>query len=90
MGKGVLIDVSRHYKLNVRSPVALERVSINNVRGIMMWGKYFMEAQGYTINNNVSYQDNNFTLLLAKKGCMVADKANKHVNDIKNINFPYH
>ena len=40
-----------------------------------------MEAQGYTIENNVLYQDNKSTILLAKNGCMSAKKASKHINN---------
>ena len=60
-----------------------ELVSIASVLGIMMCSKYFMEAQGYTIKNNVLYQDNKFTNLLAKNGRILAGKANKNKH-IKN------
>ena len=59
-------------------------VSIADVLGVMMWSKYFMESQGYTIENNVLYQDNKSTILLAKNGRMLAGKASRH---IKNIFF---
>ena len=35
---------------------------------MMMWCKYFMEAQGYTIDDNIFYQDNKSTIFLAKNG----------------------
>ena len=40
-----------------------------------------MEAQGYTIENNVLYQDNKSTILLVKNGCMSAGKASKHIKN---------
>ena len=49
-----------------------------------MWYKYFMEAQGYTIENNLLYEDNKSVILLAKNGCLSAGKNSKH---IKNICF---
>ena len=58
MGSGALINISRKHKLNVRSSIELELVSIPDVLGIITWSKYFMEAQGYTIENNVLHQDN--------------------------------
>ena len=61
------MHVSRKHKLNVGSSTESELVSIANVLGVMMWCKYFMEAQGYTIDNNILYQDNKFPILLAKK-----------------------
>ena len=57
MGKGAIVNVPRKHKLNVGSSTELELVSIADVLGVMMWCKYFMEAQGCTIDkNNVSRQ----------------------------------
>ena len=53
MGRGALIHISIKHKLNVGSSTESELVSIADVLGIMMWSKYFMEAQGYTIEKNV-------------------------------------
>ena len=46
-----------------------------------MWSKYCMAAQGYTVENNVLYQDNKSAVPLAKNGCMLAGKARKHINN---------
>ena len=40
-----------------------------------------MEAQGHTIENNVLYQDNKSTILLAKDSRMLARKASKHIKN---------
>ena len=40
-----------------------------------------MEAQCYTIENIVLYQDNKSTILLAKNGHMLAGKASKHIKN---------
>ena len=81
MGKGALISISRKHKLNVGSSTEAELVSIADVLGLMMWSKYFMEAQGYTIETNVLYQDNKSTILMAKNGCMSAGKNSKHIKN---------
>ena len=81
MGSGALINISRKHKLNVGSSTESELVSIADVLGIMMWSKYFMESQGYTIENNVLYQDNKSTILLAKNGRMSAGKASRHIKN---------
>ena len=80
-GRGALLNISREHKLNVGSSAESELVSIADVLRIMMWSKYFMKAQGYTIENNVLYQDAKSTILLAKNGCMSARKPSKHIND---------
>ena len=74
MGKGAIVSVSRKHKLNVGSSTEAELVSIADVLGMIMWCKYFMEAQGYTIDSNLLYQDNKSTILLAKNGRMSAAK----------------
>ena len=58
MGKGATVNISRTHKLNTGSSTEAELVSIADVLGMMMWCKYCMEAQEYTIDNNILYQDN--------------------------------
>jgi hypothetical protein len=48
---------------------------------MMLWCKYFMEAQGYTIENSILYQDNKLTILLANNGRMLAGKNSKHIKN---------
>ena len=80
MGRGAIVNVSRKHKLNVGSSTESELVSIAEVLGVMMWCKYFMEAQGYTIDNNLLYQDNKLTILLAKNGRKSAGKGSRHIH----------
>ena len=79
MGKEAIINVSRKHKLNVASSTEAELVSIADVLGMIMWCKYFMEDQGCSIENNLLYQDNKSTILLAKNGRMSAGKNSKHI-----------
>ena len=79
--RGVMVNISRKHKLNVGSSKASELVSITDVLGMMMWCKYFMEAQGYAIENNILSQDNKLTILLAKNGRMSAGKNSKHTKN---------
>ena len=79
--RSALISVFRKHKLNVGSSTEVELVSIADVLGVMMWCKYFMESQGYTIDTNVLYQDNKSTILLAKNGQLSASKKSKHIHD---------
>ena len=81
MGRGAIVNVSRKHKLNVGSSTESELVSIADVLGAMMWCKYFMGAQGYTINSNVLCQDNTSTILLAKNSRMSTGKASRHIHN---------
>ena len=51
MGKGAIVNVSRRHNLNVGSSTESELVSTADVLGVMIWCKYFMEAQGYTVDS---------------------------------------
>ena len=49
MGRGAIVNISRKHKMNVSSSTHSELVSIADVLGVIMWCKYFMEAQGYRL-----------------------------------------
>ena len=80
MGRSAIVNVSRKHKLNIGSSTESESVSIADVLGVMMWCKYFMEARGYKNDNNLLYQDNKSTILLAKNGRISAGKASRHIH----------
>ena len=46
-----------------------------------MWCKYLLEAQGYAIENNILYQYNKSTILLANNGKMSAGKNSKQIKN---------
>ena len=58
IGKGAIMSFSRGQKLNARSSTEAELIGIADALGIILWTKYFMEAQGYTIDTNILFQDN--------------------------------
>ena len=79
IGKGAIVKIARKHKMNVGSSTESELVSIDDVLVMIMWCKYFMESQGYTIESNVLYKDNKSTILLAKNGRMLAGKNSRHI-----------
>ena len=81
MGKGATVNILRKHKMNVGSFTESELVSITDMLGMIMWCKYFMEAQVYTIGSNVLYQDNKSTILLAKNSRMSAGKNSRHIKN---------
>ena len=81
MGKGVDLSFSINQKLNTANSMEAELVSINDAPGLIMWVKYFMKEQGYTIDSNILFQDNKSTILLAKNGRSLAGKKSKHINN---------
>ena len=81
MCRVALVNISRKHKMNNGSSTESELVGTADVIGMMMWCKFFMEAQGYTIESNILYQDNKSTILLAKNGRMSAGKNSKHIKN---------
>ena len=75
------MNIARNHKLNTGSSTEAELVSIADVFGMMTWCKYFMEAQGYAIENSILYQDNKSTIILEKNGRMSAGKKSKHIKN---------
>ena len=45
----------------------------------VLWGLYFIQAQGYTVNQNIMYQDNMATMRLEINGTLSSSKYNKHI-----------
>ena len=73
------MSFSHKQNLNARSSTELELIGIHDALVLMMWGKYFIEAQGYTVSHNILYQDNKSTILLAKNGHMSGSSRTKHI-----------
>ena len=47
----------------------------------MMCTKYFIEAQGYSIDSNIQFQYNQSTIMLENNGRSLAGKNSKHINN---------
>ena len=75
---------SWHQKLNVGSSTEAELVGIDDALKHIMWGLYFIQAQGYEVTKNILMQDNNSTIRMVKNGRLSCSKRTKH---IKNRSF---
>ena len=84
MGSGEIMSFSRKKKLNTGSSKEAELVGVADALGLMMWEKYFMEAQGYNNDSNILLQDNHSTIMIANNGKSLARNNCKH---IKNRDF---
>jgi hypothetical protein len=79
LGNGAQISFSRKQKLNVRSSCEGELVGLDDAMPSILWARYFIEAQGYTVEQNIVYQDNKSTILLATNGRWSSNKRTKHI-----------
>ena len=71
---------STKQKLNTRSSTEAEVVGINDFMPAVCWTRYFLQAQGYQVNDNLVYQDNQSAILLEKNGKASSSKRTKHIN----------
>jgi hypothetical protein len=64
MGKGSITGISKKQKINTRSSTASKLVGVHGVAPHMLWTRYFIEAQGYKLDESVLNQDNVSVILL--------------------------
>jgi hypothetical protein len=80
MGSGAIETISRKQKLNTRSSTHAELVGADDMSVMILWTKFFMEAQGYDIQDNILYQDNKSAILLETNGAKSAGKRSQALN----------
>jgi Reverse transcriptase (RNA-dependent DNA polymerase) len=80
LGRGVIYGTSKSQKLNTKSSTEAELVGTDDVMPQMLWTLYFLEAQGYKIDNNILYQDNKSSILLETNGRGSSGKRTRHIN----------
>jgi hypothetical protein len=80
LGRGVTYGTSKRQKLNTKSSTEAEVVGTDDVLPQMLWTLYFLEAQGYKINDNILYQDNKSSILLENNGRGSSGKRTRHMN----------
>ena len=80
LGRGFPIVGSTKQKLNTRSSTECEVVGADNFMWAICWTRYFMEAQGYKLKDNVLFQDNKSSILLETNGKASSGKRTKHIN----------
>ena len=67
-GRGVITSKLSKQKLNVKSLTEGEVVGMSDYVAFPIWFRYFLEEQGYTIQENVIYQDNQSAMKIEKNG----------------------
>jgi hypothetical protein len=80
LGKGSVYSTSVRQKLVTKSSTEAELVGVDDVMPMVLWTRQFMEGQGYTIEDNIVYQDNKSAILLEKNGQLSSGKRTRHLN----------
>ena len=79
LGNGAISSTSRKQKINTKSSTETELVAVHDKLGDVLWMRYFLESQGYSIEDNIIYQDNMSTLSLEKNGRVSGSNRTKHI-----------
>jgi KUP system potassium uptake protein len=69
-----------HQKINTKSSTEAELVTVDDVMPLILWTRYFLDAQGYGIKENKVFQDNQSTILLEKNGHHLSSCHTRHIN----------
>jgi hypothetical protein len=80
LGRGFPMVSSTKQKLNTRSSTETEVVGVDDFMPAVCWTKCFLEAQGYTVSDNIIFQDNKSAILLEKNGKASSSKRTKHID----------
>ena len=79
MGKGAILSGSLGQKSNTKSSTETEIIGVDQYLPTVLWSKYFIEEQGYTIENTIIHQDNESTIRLLVNGRLSGSKRTKHI-----------
>jgi hypothetical protein len=79
LGARAVTSSSNKQKVNTKSSTETEPIAVHDKSGDILWTRHFLEAQGYTINENIIFQDNMSTLSLKKNGHTSSSKRTKHI-----------
>jgi hypothetical protein len=66
-------------KCNTQSSTETELISIHDKLPVIISTRYFVEGQGYNINEYMIFQDNMSSLSLEKNGKVSSSKRTKHI-----------
>ena len=80
LGHGVISSKSSKQKINTKSSTEAELVGACDFIPNTLWVKWFLEKQGYDIQTNIFYQDNQSAILLEKNGKQSSGERLRHIN----------
>ena len=66
--------------LNTKSSTEAELVGASYYIAYTVWMKRFMDEQGYKIDSNIFYQDNESAMKMEKNGRDSAENRSRHIN----------
>jgi KUP system potassium uptake protein len=80
LGKGAVMSVSSKQKLNSTSSTEGELISASDLMPKVIWTRYFLDAQGYSVEDNILNQDNMSSIKLEQNGQASSGKRTRHIH----------
>ena len=80
LGKGAVYATSTRQKIGTKSSTEAELVGVSDVISQVIWTRYFLEAQGYSVKDSIVYQDNQSAMLMEKNSRASSGKRTRHIN----------
>eukprot|EP00559_Dactyliosolen_fragilissimus_P000204 CAMPEP_0184874530 /NCGR_PEP_ID=MMETSP0580-20130426/42450_1 /TAXON_ID=1118495 /ORGANISM="Dactyliosolen fragilissimus" /LENGTH=176 /DNA_ID=CAMNT_0027377561 /DNA_START=3172 /DNA_END=3702 /DNA_ORIENTATION=- len=80
LGKGCFYSTSKKQKINTGSLTEAELVGVSYLMPMILWTRLFLEAQGIRTKDNIIYQDNTSTKLMATHGKTSCGKITRYMN----------
>ncbi len=78
-GRGAAISFSNKQKINTNSSMDSKLVGANQALSFILHTWHFIEAQGYSVEQNLLFQDNQFTTCFKVNGSFSSSKCTKHI-----------
>jgi hypothetical protein len=79
-GRGAAMSKSSKHKLNTKSSTEAELVGASNYLPYPIWAKRVLEAQGYPLEENIFYQDNQSRTRFEKNGHRLCGPSSRHID----------
>jgi len=80
LGRGILHGKSSKQKMNTKISTESELVGLSEYIPYSLWMENFLDSQGYKLERNVIYQDNQSTMKMARNGRNSCTGNSRHIN----------
>ena len=78
-GAEAVSSSSNEQKSNTKISTETEIIALHDKLSDVIWMRYFVECQGYTVDKCIIFQDNMSALYLEKNGRVSSSKHTKHI-----------
>jgi AAA ATPase containing von Willebrand factor type A (vWA) domain len=79
-GIGILLSMCQKQKLNSKSSTEAEVIGVSDFLPNIIWARMFLEQQGYDIDKNVLYQDNQSAMKIEMNGAKSCGRQSRHID----------